>query len=174
MPSRWIRYSLEPLEDLPDLGPLGVVGYNDRFDENTLDFLDAPSAGLSLLAEDNQFKIIGDGTSGPYDPASYELHDADGTILVNAVGSEDKLFVRARSTVDGLPLRIDLQDNQGFVTTVAGLTNLVTNEFEVIEYNFAGNYSDGGYGGTSRWRKNFITLLLPRPRGGSIQWRNPC
>lgn len=144
----WISI-IEPLEAInTNEGPKGIDDYVDEFSEGNTDNVEGQD-GLTLAAEEDLLKIIGDGTSGAYSPVGYNLHDNDGSVIVNLVGNDDKIFIRARSTVDGLPLRVDLQDNQNYHTSLAGLQQLMTTDFQVYEYNFAGNYQDGGYGGTA-------------------------
>ncbi len=143
----WIS-TIEPLEEIDNMGPVGIDDYKDAMDDNSLDFV-SDNDGLAVLAEEGQLKIIGDGTSGAFSPVLYELHEGAEKVLVNALNNNDKVYVRARSTVDGLPLRVDLQDGAGFLTSQAGLTQPLTTEFEIYEYNYAGQYTDGGFGGTA-------------------------
>ena len=143
----WVS-TIDPLETITvNEGPLGVDDYADEFIDNTLDFTTGVD-GLTTVAEDGQLKVIGDGTSGPWTPVSYEMHDGTDTLLVNAVNNDNKLYVRARSTVADLPLRIDVQDKDLFVSSLASLQNLVGTEFSTLEYDYSGNYQDGGFGGT--------------------------
>jgi hypothetical protein len=143
----WIS-TIEPLEDIDNEGPLGVDDYEDPMDDNSLDFI-SDANGLSTLAEEGLLKIVGDGTSGLYDPIVYKMHDGPDSLIVNGQSNSNKLFIRAKSTVDGLPFRIDLQDNQGYLTSLAGLTQGLTTDFVTYEFDYTGNYSDGGYGGTA-------------------------
>lgn len=143
----WIS-TLRPLEDDPvDAGPVGIDDYADEMNDNSLDFI-SDNGGLATVAEDGQLKVIGDGTSGAFAPILYQLHDGADSVRVNGEANDNKVFIRARSTVDGLPLRIDVQDNLGFLTSLAGLTQSLTTDFEVYEFDFTGNYSDGGFGGS--------------------------
>jgi len=143
----WISI-LEPLEPIVDTGgPLGVDSYSDKFDEGSLDFT-SDADGLTLAADGSWLTITGDGTSGAYSALAYGMHEDADSIIVNAEANENKVFVRVRSSVADLPLRLDLVDNMNNHTSLAGLTQNVSSEFSVVEYNFSGNYSDGGYGGT--------------------------
>jgi len=92
-------------------GPLGIDDYADSMDDNLLDFV-SDNNGQVLVAEEGQLKIIGDGTSGAFDPIVYSMHEGVDSVIVNGVSNDNKIFIRARSTVDGLPLRVDVQDNQ--------------------------------------------------------------
>ena len=142
----WIS-SIAPLEEAENQGELGVDDYADSMDDNSLDFISGTS-GLTTVSEEGLLKIIGDGTSGEFSPVVYKTHEGPDSLIVNAESNNNKVFIRARSTVDGLPFRLDLQDNQGFLTSLAGLTQGLSTEFEIYEFDFSGSYSDGGFGGT--------------------------
>ena len=143
----WIS-TIEPLEMLPGTDePLGVDTYMDEMEDNSLDFI-SDQDGLVTEAVEGQLRIIGDGSSGAFAPVLYQMHDGLDSLIVNAESNDNKIYIRARSTVDGLPLRVDVQDNVGFLSSLAGLTQVMTNEFEVYEYDYTGNYQDGGFGGT--------------------------
>ncbi len=145
----WIS-TIRPIDETPvvDNGPVGIDDYADSMDDNLLDFI-SDNDGLVTLAEEGQLKIVGDGTSGAFSPIVYEMHEGMDSVIVNAVNNENKLYIKARSTVDGLPLRVDVQDNQSFLTSLAGLTQGLTEDFAVYEFDFTNNYSDGGFGGTA-------------------------
>lgn len=129
-------------------GPVGVANYSDEMDDETTDFL-STAPGLTSTTENSEWTISGDGTSDMWTSIAYTPHDAAGeAILVNAVGSNDKLYVRAKTSVDGTQLRVDLQDSEGFVTNAAATANALTTEYQVYEIDFAANYNDGGFGGT--------------------------
>jgi hypothetical protein len=144
----WIS-TISPLEAIEeeDNGPLGIDEYSDGMDDNSLDFI-TDNDGIVSTAEEGQLKMIGNGTSGAFATVTYELHQGLDSVIVNAESNMGKVFVRARSTVDGLPVRIDLQDSRGYVTSLAGLTQGMTTEFTTYEFDFTGNYTDGGFGGT--------------------------
>ncbi|NNF35319.1 MAG: T9SS type A sorting domain-containing protein [Saprospiraceae bacterium] len=142
----WIS-TLEPLEEEEET-PLGVDEYADDFTDGSLDFL-FDNGGLALTSADGVLTITGDGTSGAYAPIIYEMHDGTDSLIVNAVSNSDKLFIKAKSSVNDLPLRIDIQDNAGYLTSQAGVEQLVSTEYQVLEYNYAGKYIDGGFGGTA-------------------------
>lgn len=143
----WIS-TIDALETITvDPGPLGIDDYADEFEDNLLDFTNGES-GLTTVAEDGLLKVIGDGTSGAFTPVVYEMHQGTDSVIVNVAGNDNLLYIRARSTVADLPLRVDLQDQVGFLTSQAGLQNLVGTEFSTLEYNYSGAYVDGGFGGT--------------------------
>lgn len=140
--------TIDPIEvDTVDLGPAGVNEYQDDFEDDDLAFL-SENTGQTLSAADGIVIVTGDGSSGQYDPIGYITHDDLDTIIVNAVNNNNKIFIRVKTSLDSIPLRLDLVDNLNFHTSLAGLTQIVKSEFEIIEYDFTGNYKDGGYGDT--------------------------
>ncbi len=143
---------IEPLEDdggeEVDYGPEGVDDYVDEFTDNSLEYL-SDNSGLALSVEEGVLKVTGDGTSGAFAPVLYEMHSGADTVVVNAADANaGKLYIRMKTSLDSLPVRIDLQDNAGYLTSQAGLESMVRQEYEVHEYLYDGNYLDGGYGGT--------------------------
>ncbi|MEM6801998.1 MAG: T9SS type A sorting domain-containing protein, partial [Bacteroidota bacterium] len=136
----------QPLGEDP--GVPGITDYVDLMDDNTSIFLtDAP--GLSSVTANDEWTISGDGTAGPWTPIVYETHNDMGeTVLVNAVGNDNKLFVRAKSSVDSTELRIDVQDKLEFVTNLNAVSNIIGTEYEIYEYDYTGAYQDGAFGGS--------------------------
>ena len=136
----------QPLAE--DRGPAGVINYYDQMDENTALFV-ADAGGYSYAFTDDTWTITGDGTAGAYTSMVYTAHDDMGEeVTLSAVGSMDKLYVRARSTVDGTRLRIDLQDQENYVSNAAGRSQTLTTDYTILEYDYNGGYNDGGYGGS--------------------------
>ncbi len=129
-------------------GPLGVLNYQDQTD-GAEPFVANPD-GYSSTFSGGEWTITGDGTGGEYALIDYDMYSVAGTpIIANAMGSGNVLYMRAKSSVDQTVLRADLTDNMGFTTSLAGLSNTLTTDYAVYEYNFDGNYTDGGYGGTA-------------------------
>lgn len=130
--------------------PLGVINYQDGLEDGAAQFSGEP-AGITYGVTDGILSIAGDGTSGQYQVITYALRDEnDGPELANAVGSNDILYIRAR-TLSGAPadLRADLIDNQNLHTTNASRSVRISgDEFDIYSYNYAGGYEDGGFGGT--------------------------
>ncbi|MEN0002764.1 MAG: T9SS type A sorting domain-containing protein [Bacteroidota bacterium] len=129
-------------------GPVGVPNYSDQMDDATVDFISDPSGLVSTFA-DSEMTITGNGTSDMWTPINYGVHNSAGeTILADAVASQNKLFVRAKSSVAGTELRIDLQDEGMFVTNAAAVANALSEDYQVFEIDFTNNYNDGGFGGS--------------------------
>ncbi len=137
-----------PLEDDAGGGPIGMANYMDPIDDNTSLFI-TPAGGITTATANGEWVLTGDGTSPMWTQSQYELHNDGGDLILgNVADSEDKIFIRAKASADGTPLRIDLQDNQGYVTNLAPPTNNLTTEYVVYEYNYSGVYTDGAYGGS--------------------------
>ena len=129
-------------------GPIGLLNYQDQTDAAE-PFVTNPEGYFSSFTN-SEWTITGDGSGGEYALVDYSLYNAQGTnVIANAMGSGNVLFVRAKSSIDQTVLRTDMTDNMGFATTLAGLSNTLSTDYGVYEYNFDGNYTDGGYGGTS-------------------------
>lgn len=141
----------QPLEEQMET-PTGEINYSDTL-VGSSEFFQDNAAGIDFsVSEDGIFTITGDGTSPTYQQIRYSLRDAEGNAgKADAAGSGDRLYVRARiRNAESGVLRIDLADEFGFESTNAGSVNTVMGEaFATYEYDFAGRYNDGGYGGTS-------------------------
>ena len=123
-----------------------IVNYADRLDTALNRFSGEP-VGLSYAVANGAFTLVGDGTAGQYQTVRYDLPD---TVAADVRGSDNLLFVRARTTKDGpLKLRIDLVDEADRHTTLAGeAVDVAGAEYATYRYDFTGAYTDGGYGGT--------------------------
>lgn len=139
----WISFGA-PILNLP---PPGVLDYQDEVDETTVNYMEGVP-GLSVTSTADDIVITGDGTGAMWTPVIYDPHEGTDSVAVNAVGSQDKLFIRAKSTVMDTELRIDLQDYAGYVTNLNATSDILTTEYEVYEYDFNGNYLDGAFGGS--------------------------
>ena len=139
----------QPLgEEDVDLGPAGIANYSDQFNENSALFLSDVS-GLAITAGDEALTINGDGTSSPWTPFVYGIHNEEGSlILADVAAGANKVFIRARSSVDGATLRVDLQDNLDFVTNANAVSTTLTTEYVVYELDYTNSLNDGGFGGS--------------------------
>ncbi|MEL6590932.1 MAG: T9SS type A sorting domain-containing protein, partial [Bacteroidota bacterium] len=132
----------------PDAGPKGIINYADEMDDNTSLFTSDMTGLVSSFAND-EWTITGDGSSGAFSPVVYGLHnDLGELIMADAIGSNDKLFIKAKSSVDSTVLRVDLQDNEGFVSNLNPPTATLSTEYVIYELDYAGAYQDGGFGGS--------------------------
>ncbi|MEM9916541.1 MAG: T9SS type A sorting domain-containing protein [Bacteroidota bacterium] len=143
----WLS-TIRPLEDPGPSEPAGLAEYFDQFDDDKNDFV-TDMTGLVSSEADGNLTITGDGTSAAFSPIAYTLHLADTAVIVNADGDNDlKLFIRVKSTKADMPLRIDLKDDKGFITSSPGVEVTVPSDFTVLEYDYSGKLNDGGFGGT--------------------------
>lgn len=133
----------------PDLGPVGVPNYQDNYDNDDLSFITDNSGFVSSISN-SDWTITGDGMAGAYTPVTYDLHDqVNGMSILGSVsGSNDKIYVRARASIDQTMLRMDLQDNLGYVTSNPSVERALTTDYTIIEFDYTGTYADGGFGGT--------------------------
>ncbi|MFK7932205.1 MAG: T9SS type A sorting domain-containing protein [Saprospiraceae bacterium] len=135
-------------DDEVDLGPTGEINYSDQMDDNTGLFVADASGLVSAFATD-EWTITGDGSAGAFSPLLYNVHNTTGELgLADVQGSGNKLFVRAKSSVAGTELRIDLQDNMTFVTNLNSVAVNLTEEYAVYELDYTNSYQDGAFGGS--------------------------
>lgn len=125
-----------------------VLVYGDHFENG--DTYVTTSAGYVLGVSDSEFTITGDGNDAAFSAVAYNIHDMDigGGISIDATAN-NKLFIKAKSTVANTLLRVDLVDTAGFVTTLPSFSRILGEDYDVLELNFTNNYIDGAYGGTS-------------------------
>jgi hypothetical protein len=135
--------SLEPL------GPGAELLYEDHFDNATLDYT-TPGPGFTTEESGTELKIVGDGTATPYTSISYTLNDrtTGAPVVVDMTNAQNKVYVKAKTLAGNVPMRLDLIDTSGYITSLAGLTRTIGPDYAVYTYDFSGNYTDGGYGGT--------------------------
>ena len=142
--------TIDPLETIVDPGgggPTGLEAYSDEFTANDAAVWTSDNYAINLA--EGEVTATGDGSAGQYSTLTYQLNDGGDSVAVDAVINDDKIFIRAKSTGTATILRMDLIDSKGFHTSGAGLTANLTAEYDVYEYNFAGAYTDGGFGGTA-------------------------
>ncbi|MEM1323869.1 MAG: hypothetical protein AAGG75_26655, partial [Bacteroidota bacterium] len=130
---------------LEPAGPPAELIYQDHFDNEMLDFT-AEVTGFTVAETESDLVITGDGAAEAFAAVSYLLHDKtlNEPIFLNMAPAQDKVYVRARTESGNVPLRIDVVDSTGLTSNQASLTKIISDEFETFEYNFTGNYFDGG------------------------------
>lgn len=128
----------------------GMINYQDDLEGAAAQFTGDP-AGLTYGVTDGVFSLSGDGTAPAFQVVAYQLREIDGNPdLADAIGSEDLLYIRAR-TVSGnaANLRADLVDPDNHHTTNASRTvDISGSDFAIYSFNYANGYEDGGFGGT--------------------------
>lgn len=131
-----------------DQGPTGLINYADLMDDNTSLFITDP-AGLTSVTANDTWTITGDSTGGMWTPILYATHNEIGELIeIDAVGSENKLFIRAKASVDSTELRIDLQDREEYVTNLNAQSVKLGTEYEIYELDYSNAYQDGAFGGS--------------------------
>jgi len=164
----------------PSVGPMSDI-FQDQFDdpERSLLFVDQaganPGMGVFNVIEDGLWKIRGDGTAGPWDPVNILAHNPAtlDTVDVSVADGNDKVYIRARTDVDGTAIRLDLMDINEFASTLASATTPITDEWVTYEFNFAGLYQDLGYGGTGCGEEAAPCLMDPERIANFIVFVNP-
>ncbi len=141
----FISVGTEPLEP-----PMSDV-FQELFDDidSTINFV-TTSDGFTQEIVDSKWIITGDGTNGPFNPMGYGVHNQ-----VNFTPSsfdlsagDNKVYVRMRSNLTGVSVRVDVGDNNGFISTQGSITKVITDEWKTYEYNYTGVLTDLGWGGT--------------------------
>ena len=132
--------SLEPA------GPAADLIYEDRFLDDTVSYVFNPP-GYSSSEADSEWTISGDGTPGQYASLAYDFHDKATNLPINLdfTQAQNKLFIRMKSGGGSPePVRIDVADTTGLVSTLQEITRVAEGDYATYEYNFDGA-SDAGY-----------------------------
>jgi endoglucanase len=117
--------------------------YSDDFDSGVNNTTFPMSYTTSLVSQN--LRIVGNGTAGAYAAISYNLHNSGTPTTINL--STGKLYIKVKAT--GSPaLRIDLEDNLGYVTNKDASTISLSSNYAIYEIDYTGKFSDGGYGGS--------------------------
>ena len=122
--------------------------YVDEFDNDDPAFMGG-SGTYSFEEANNELTITASNT-GPWDVFTYQFHDptSASAVTVDATAN-NKVYVRAKASNVGVQLRMDLEDVNGYVTSLAGISKILTTDYQVLEFDFTGLYQDGGFGGTA-------------------------
>ncbi|MBQ4818806.1 glycoside hydrolase family 9 protein [Aquimarina sp. MMG016] len=121
------------------------VIYSDNFNENVLT-VESTSAYSASLSNDNLL-INANGSATAYSAFSYNFHN-NGTNTSTNVTSTPKLYIKAKGTSNP-NFRIDLQDENDFVTNANSTSIRLSNDFEIYELDYTGKLQDGGFGGST-------------------------
>ncbi|MEM9544877.1 MAG: glycoside hydrolase family 9 protein [Bacteroidota bacterium] len=121
------------------------VVYSDEFNNNILSVGNEPN-GYTLNLVDEQFQIYGNGAAGPWTAFAYLMHNGENTPVLIDASEEPKLYIKARG--ENQPnLRIDFEDETGYVTNQNPVEVNLDNTYRVYELDFVGRLLDGAYGG---------------------------
>ncbi|MGB7395242.1 MAG: glycoside hydrolase family 9 protein [Pricia sp.] len=120
-----------------------VLLYSDQF-ENSLTTSSNEAYAVSLV--DGNLNIVGNGTAGPYNALQYCLHDM-GELNIYDLSAAPILYIKAKGT-DSPSLRIDILDEDGFVTNLQANAAILNEDYGIYTLDFEGDFLDGGFGGT--------------------------
>ncbi|WP_405208398.1 glycoside hydrolase family 9 protein [Aquimarina sp. LLG6339-5] len=118
--------------------------YSDNFDENILNV--EPTSAYSVSLSNDNLLINANGTAGTYSPFKYTLHNNGSDISAN-ISNQTKLYIKVKGSSNP-DLRIDIQDEDDFVSNLSPLSVRIDNEFTIYELDYSSNLQDGGYGGS--------------------------
>jgi hypothetical protein len=100
----------------------------DEFDDGTV----VPDTDKFDITEVNgEMVVMGNGTNGDWDGVWFQLPQ---TVDVSA---SPKLYVRAKSSILGTTLRMDLAGPDGTFTNITPITQTLTDNYRVLEYDFS-------------------------------------
>ena len=121
----------------------GQILYSDNFDQDILTI--EPNSAYTPSLVNQNLVIEANGTAGPYATFVYEIHEDANRITID-ISSNPKLFFKTKGT--NIPtLRIDLQDQNGYVTNLNAQSHRISDEFQIYELDYSEALLDGGYGG---------------------------
>ncbi|MBQ4805506.1 glycoside hydrolase family 9 protein [Aquimarina sp. MMG015] len=118
--------------------------YSDNFDENILSV--EPTSAYAVSLSNDNLLINANGTAGAFSPFKYTLHNNGSDISIN-ISNQTKLYIKVKGSSNP-DLRIDIQDEDGFVSNLSPLSIRIDNEFTIYELDYSSNLQDGGYGGS--------------------------
>ncbi|WP_051336186.1 glycoside hydrolase family 9 protein [Aquimarina latercula] len=118
--------------------------YSDNFDENILSV--EPTSAYAVSLSNDNLSINANGTAGAFSPFKYILHNNGSDISIN-ISNQTKLYIKVMGSSNP-DLRIDIQDEDGFVSNLSPLSVRIANEFTIYELDYSSNLQDGGYGGS--------------------------
>ncbi len=134
-------------KSLDPAGPAPVVVYEDEFDNNAVDSISSsPGSGYTNSEMGSEWTITGDGTAGAFATVSYLPNDkvTGQRVTIDITPAQAKLFVKMKTSTGNEPVRIDIIDTMGRVSSLTSATRVVGTEFETLVYDFTGA-QDGGF-----------------------------
>lgn len=118
--------------------------YGDQFDSGVLPVSEATGYQVSL--ENEAFRITGTGSAPPWSAMRYDFHDGSGREIVVNAATTPKLYIKAKGE-NSPNLRIDFQDNSGYVTNQNATIVTLENDYKIYELDYTDRLLDGAYGG---------------------------
>lgn len=128
-------------------GPSAVVVYEDEFDNNAVDSITSSmGSGYTNSETGTEWTITGDGTAGAFATVSYLPNDkvTGQRVTLDITPAQAKLFIKMKTNTGNEPVRIDIIDTMGRVSSLTSATRVVGTEFETFVYDFTGA-QDGGF-----------------------------
>ncbi|WP_445732888.1 glycoside hydrolase family 9 protein [Mariniflexile sp.] len=117
--------------------------YSDEFNEGINNT--SSSSSLTSSISNNNLRIVGNGSAGPWDNTIYSFHNSGNNINVNAT-SNPKLYIKVKAD-NPLQMRIDLIDVNGYVTNATPSSISLNSNYQIFEINYTGKLKDAGYAG---------------------------
>ena len=121
------------------------ISYQEEF-EGESSYTNDPPQGYTLGLDQGTLAITGDGTSGAYAFFGYRFHDTNGADTQIDITENPVLYIKAKAT-NTTELRIDLQDQNGYVTNFNAGSVILNENYGIYEINYSNRLQDGGYGG---------------------------
>ena len=119
--------------------------YSEEFDTEIFSVGDAPT-GYEFELNEEAWNITGTGTAAPWTTFIYSFHNKDGGALTLNAEASPVIYIRAKGT-NSPELRIDLQDEEGYMTNQNPASITLTDNYQVYSLNYSSRLLDGAYGG---------------------------
>lgn len=104
------------------------------------------STNIALSVVNSTLRISSNGGNGAYEAFNYNINNS-GVLSTTNINSNPKLYIKVKATGNPV-LRIDIQDNAGFNTTVTTTAVTLGTNYTIYSLDYAGKFSDAGYGGS--------------------------
>ncbi|WP_051907697.1 glycoside hydrolase family 9 protein [Flavimarina sp. Hel_I_48] len=120
------------------------VIYQEEFN-GTNSHTNEPPQGYSVSLQEGALTMVGDGSSAAYTFVGYRFQDETGDSQID-ISENPKLYIKAKGT-NSPELRMDLQDNAGYVTNLNAGTVVLNETYAIYEIDYSTRLQNGGYGG---------------------------
>ena len=155
--------------------------YKDEFTSSILSVGNDPN-GYTTSISDNNFRITGNGNAGQWAAMSYYFHDGDNNRILIDASDSPKIYIKVKGQ-NQPSLRIDFQDQTGYVTNQSPIEITLDNSSTIYEYDYTGRMFDGAFGGpctnapcvVDATKLQALMLFVNAPTGGylgdiDIEW----
>lgn len=157
------------------------VVYKDEFTSSVLSVGNPPN-GYTTSLTDGNFRITGNGGAGQWAAMTYLFHDGSNDQILIDASESPKIYIKAKGQ-NQPSLRIDFQDETGYVTNQNPVEITLDNSSNIYEYDYTGRMIDGAYGGpctsapcqVDASKLQALILFVNAPTGGyagdiDIEW----